>query len=165
MVRKTLKAFVLVLGLLFLAIQLVRPSRSNPPVDPAREFSAIHTTTPAVSSLLQRSCGDCHSSKTAWPWYSNVAPASWVVAHDVNDGRDALNLSEWGAYTLEKQQKLTGKMCEEVKDREMPLSQYTFVHPDARLTASDVQTLCSWSREIAGTAQEDEGEEGEHGED
>jgi hypothetical protein len=162
MLRKILKTPLLILGSLLVAIQLVRPSRSNPPVDPAHEFNAIHATAPAVSSLLQRSCGDCHSNKTAWPWYSNVAPASWVIAHDVNDGRDALNLSEWGVYTLEKRQKLIGEMCKEVKNREMPLSQYTLVHSDARLTAPDVQTLCSWSQDVARTAGV---EEGEHGED
>lgn len=147
--RTILKGTLLSLIVLFVVIQLLRPDRSNPPVDPAREITAIHPTTPAVSSLLDRSCNDCHSNRTAWPWYSNVAPASWLVAHDVNDGRDALNLSEWGAYNAERRQKLGGKMCEEVKDREMPLSQYTLVHPGARLKTADVQALCSWAEQIA----------------
>ena len=156
--RKHIKGSLFVLGFLLVLIQFVRTSRINPPVDPAREIAAVHPTTPAVSTLLQRSCNDCHSNRTVWPWYSNVAPASWLVAHDVNDGRDALNLSEWTAYDAEKQQKLIGKMCAEVKDHEMPEPQYTLMHPRARLNASDVQTLCSWAQQV-GTVESENREE------
>ncbi|HEU5412514.1 MAG TPA: heme-binding domain-containing protein [Candidatus Angelobacter sp.] len=158
--RKMLKASFIVLVLLFLTIQLVKPLRTNPPIDPSREIGAVHPMPPVVSALLQRSCNDCHSNRTVWPWYSTVAPASWVVAHDVNDGREALNLSDWSAYTGEKRQKLAGKMCEEAKGREMPISQYALVHPSARLSATDVQALCSWTKQIAPQSGEEK-EEGD----
>jgi heme-binding protein len=156
--RKRLKVSLLILALLFLVIQLFRPLRNNPPVDSAREFSAFHRTPSAVASMLQRACSDCHSNRTVWPWYSNVAPASWVIAHDVKDGRRVLNLSEWDAYNLDKREKLIGKMCEEVKDGEMPMSQYTVLHPHARLDASEIQALCSWTQQIA-PQNEEAGEE------
>jgi len=158
--RKILKVSLLILVLLFIGIQVNRPVRSNPPVDRVKEISAVHPMTPVVSAILQGSCNDCHSNQTVWPWYSNVAPASWLVASDVNNGRDALNFSAWGAYSSEKRQELMGKMCEQVKDREMPLSQYILLHPGARLNASGVQALCSWTQRTAPENKE-AGEEGD----
>jgi hypothetical protein len=142
--KQSLIALVLLLGV----IQFVRPSRTNPSVDPAREIGAVHPVTPAVNSVLQRACNDCHSNRTVWPWYSNVAPASWMIARDVWNGRSALNLSDWRSYDAEKNQELLRKMCEETRDREMPMSQYALVHPGARLSHTDVQALCSWTREV-----------------
>jgi len=155
--RKLLKTTFFVLIILILAIQAVRPRRSNPPIEPAREITALHPANQNISAMLERSCNDCHSNRTVWPWYSNVAPASWLVARDVNNGRDALNLSEWGTYNKEKRQELAGKICEEAKDREMPLLQYNLVHPQARLSSADAATMCSWTQQIApGGAQEKE---------
>lgn len=147
--EKVLKRLSFIVLVLMLAIQFVRPSRTNPPVDPSREITAVHPAPAAVTSALQRSCNDCHSNHTLWPWYSNVAPASWLVAHDVNVGRSALNFSDWSAINAEKKQEAAGKICEEVRDGEMPMRQYVLLHPSARLTASDVQALCSWAQQIA----------------
>jgi len=147
--KKVLKGSLWTVLLLFLAMQLIRPARTNPLTDPAHEFTAIHSTPPEIASMLQKSCNDCHSNRTVWPWYSSVAPASWAVAHDVTDGRDAMNLSEWATYKPEKWQELVGKICEEAKDGEMPLPQYTLLHRGARLSSSDVQTLCSWTKNVA----------------
>ena len=71
--RKLLKTSFLVLIVLILAIQVVRPRRSNPAIDPAREITAVHASNQNVSAILKRSCNDCHSNRTVWPWYSNVA--------------------------------------------------------------------------------------------
>lgn len=162
--RKILKGTLLVLLLLFVIIQFVRPVRSNPNVNSAREITTVHSMTPEVSSALQNSCNDCHSNKTVWPWYSNVAPVSWIVARDVSHGRAALNFSEWGAYNGEKRQELIGKICEEVRDGEMPMPQYTLLHPGTRLNASQAQAVCSWSQEVAPGKMAEEREE-ERGED
>lgn len=140
--------WLLILGGIFILIQFIRPLRSNPPVDPAREITAVQTVTPAVSSILQRSCYDCHSNRTAWPWYSNVAPASWLVANDVNGARRHMNFSEWGSYKPERKKDLVDKICEEVKSSDMPESQYTLIHRNARLSAADVEVLCSWTQQI-----------------
>lgn len=78
-----------------------------------------------------------------------MAPVSWFVTHDVNAGRSALNFSDWSALRVEKRQESVGKICEEVRDGEMPMSQYVLLHPRARLTPSDVQALCSWAQQIA----------------
>lgn len=139
--KLTFWAFLVIM----LAIQLVKPSMTNPAVDPAREIAVTHPMTAEVTAILQRSCNDCHSNRTVWPWYSNVAPASWLVSHDVREGRDALNFSEWTLYAPQKQQKLMDEICEQVTEGEMPASQYTLLHRSARLTRTDVQAVCIWA--------------------
>src|SRR6516165_5378480 len=86
-----------ILGLL-LVIQLFSPAETNPPVDPKREIHGNIMVDVPVAGLLARSCDDCHSNRRVWPWYSHIAPASWLVGYDVNRGRKALNLSDWAAY-------------------------------------------------------------------
>jgi len=86
-------------ALVVLAVsQVFRPARTNPLTDPAREIDSNLTLDPPVAAVLSRSCNDCHSNRTVWPWYSHVAPASWLVVSDVNRGRKALN-SPNGART------------------------------------------------------------------
>lgn len=141
-----------------LVIQLVRPVKQNPPIDPKNELSAVHPVAPDVAGILQRSCNDCHSNRTVWPAYSHVAPASWLVASDVNRGRRAMNLSEWGAYTPERSQKLLREMCSEVTDGEMPGTAYKLMHPAAKLSAADAQSVCRWTQNTASQRASDAAE-------
>ncbi len=101
---------------------------------------------PQVAALLKRSCMDCHSNRTMWPWYSYVAPMSWLVERDVGRGRDRLNLSLWHQYTLSQQEKLLADIASAVKNREMPLPQYTLVHRNARLSNADTDLVYGWAR-------------------
>ncbi|HET6936323.1 MAG TPA: heme-binding domain-containing protein [Candidatus Angelobacter sp.] len=148
--RKWIRRFLFLVVGLFLLIQLVRPERTNPTSNPNDHIAARLPVHPEVAATFSRSCNDCHSNKTAWPWYSNVAPASWLVITDVNEGRDEMNLSEWGSYNAEKQQELLKGMCKEVTEGEMPGAFYSFAHPRARLSDSDRQAICSWSKTVAG---------------
>lgn len=145
--RTWLKRALLVLVVLAAVMQAVRPARTNPPVDPSREITATHSVHPAVAATLERSCHDCHSNRTVWPWYSQVAPASWLLAYDVNEGRSELNFSEWNAYSPKEKQKLLGKICDEVSEGEMPGAPYSFLHPRARLSKPETQAICSWTKE------------------
>ena len=144
-VIKVLKWFVIVLVIAFLAIQLIRPARTNPPVDESQTIFAHTHMTPQVSAILDRSCRDCHSNKTAWPWYTNVAPISWFIVNHVNGGRHMMNLSEWGRLERDRQRKKLTQMCDEVTDAAMPLSTYTPLHPGSKLSTADVKTLCDWA--------------------
>ncbi|MDQ2841237.1 MAG: heme-binding domain-containing protein [Acidobacteriota bacterium] len=101
---------------------------------------------PAVASVLNRSCIDCHSNHTVWPWYSHVAPLSWLIERDVRGGRDRLNLSEWHRYTLQQRAKLLADIASAVKNREMPLPQYTLVHRQARLSDAETDIVYAWAR-------------------
>lgn len=125
--------------------QLVRPSHVNPPVTAAHTIDANLAVDPAVAAVFKRSCNDCHSNVTVWPWYSEIAPVSWLIAYDVRRGRTALNFSEWAVYPAEKQQDLLKEICTEVSDNEMPGISYTLLHPDAKLTDAEMQSICRWT--------------------
>src|SRR6185295_13366817 len=102
-ILRILKWLVIVLFVIFIGIQFVRPARTNPQVDEAQTIFARTQMTPEVSAILDRSCRDCHSNKTVWPWYTNVAPISWWLSNHVSHGRGDLNLSEWGRLPSERQ--------------------------------------------------------------
>jgi hypothetical protein len=142
---KWLKRILLVLAVLILLAQFVRPTRTNPPIDPANELRA-----PAhVQQVLDRSCNDCHSSRTTWPWYSNVTPVNWYLVDHIKEGRHELNFSEFKTYRAKKQHKKMEEVCEQVEEGEMPLREYVWLHPEARLSEQDKQTLCAWSKSAA----------------
>ncbi len=156
---KWIKRVLLSAAVLFVVAQVVRPEHTNPPSNPNEHITAKLAVHPEVAATLQRACSDCHSNNTVWPWYSNVAPASWLVANDVKEGRNELNFSLWGKYSSEEQQELLGKMCKEVKEGEMPDSLYTLAHPKARLSSGDRQALCSWTNTLAATLPDEKEEE------
>lgn len=135
---------VLVLGLVFVAIQFVGVTRDNPPVEMDIPAS------PAVHAILQRACYDCHSNQTVWPWYAHVAPVSWMVAHDVHHGREHVNFSTWNKYSTSKQVDIVEEIWKQVSRGDMPPTLYTMpMHSDARLTAEDKAVLQKWSQELA----------------
>jgi len=142
---KILKWIAIVLVVVFVGIQFYRPARTNPAIDPAQTIEAHTQMTPEVASIFDRSCRDCHSNKTVWPWYTQVAPVSWWLVNHVNDGRHDLNLSEWGKLPRDRQERKLRQICDEVEDGQMPLSSYLPMHPAARLSDQDKKTLCDWT--------------------
>ena len=142
---KVLKAVAVLLLLLFAGVQFVRPDRLNPPATAGQSLEEHASVTPEVAGVLQRSCMDCHSNRTDWPWYSKVAPASWFVIDHVNHGRRHLNFSRWGEYDRRRAENLLNEICKTAQGGSMPLDSYTLVHRGARLAPSDVQTLCEWA--------------------
>lgn len=143
---RILKRILIVLAILFLVIQVVRPERTNPIGDSGRTIGARTQMTEPVSAILKRSCKDCHSFDTEWPWYSKVAPASWLVAHDVKEGRQHFSISDWAAYDKKRALKKLDEICDEVTEGNMPPGYYTMMHSAARLTDLDRKTLCDWTR-------------------
>lgn len=145
--RRILKWTVIVLAVGFVAIQFVRPARTNPAIDESQTVNSITHVTPEVTAILDRSCRDCHSNKTVWPWYTQIAPVSWWLSNHVNEGRHNLNLSEWGKLPRDRQDRKLRQMCDEVTEGQMPLSSYLPVHPAARLSEQDKKTLCDWTEQ------------------
>ena len=141
-----LKRVILPIVAVLLLVRVFRPARTNPPVDPRHEIHANLSVDPAVADVFARSCNDCHSNRTVWPWYSGVAPVSWLVVSDVKRGRKALNLSEWGMYKAGAQQKHLAEICKEVSEGDMPVLPYKLIHLDAELTKADVGLVCEWTR-------------------
>ena len=130
---------------LLLAIQIVRPARTNPPTDPGRTLEAKVEVPPEVEAILTRACADCHSNRTRWPWYSSVAPVSWLVVNDVNEGRRHMNVSDWDQRHRHEGSPFD-EICKQARDGEMPPWYYTRpMHPESQLSASDVQTICAWA--------------------
>ena len=144
-----LTRIVLGLAILFAGIQLFRPDRTNPPVTAEQSVQATATVPAEIDAVLRRSCYDCHSSETRWPWYSGVAPMAWAVAHDVHEARAQFSFSEWGTYPARKRIALLEKMCDEVREGKMPLKQYVWLHRDAALSETDWKSVCDWSMEEA----------------
>ena len=122
-----------------IAIQFVPVNRTNPPAQGDLRASA------EVVSVLRRACYDCHSNESVWPWYSRLAPVSWVIARDVNEGRAVLNFSTWNQLSAEQQAKAIKESWEEVAEGKMPTWYYVVLHPEARLSANDQSVLRTWS--------------------
>jgi hypothetical protein len=140
---QSLKTTAFIFVLILLLSQALRINRTNPPV------RADLVAAPAVKSIFRRACYDCHSNETVWPWYSGVAPVSWLVGNDVKGARRHLNFSEWGTYDAETRSHKLNAIAEEMRDGEMPLWYYSIIHSDSRLDASDQKQILTWAEEAA----------------
>ena len=130
------------LGLAVLVIaQAFRIDTTNPPIQ--QDVAAP----PAVATVLRRACYDCHSNETVWPWYSQVAPISWLLERDVREGRAELNFSVWNTYEAKKRAKKLQETAEEVAEGEMPPWLSVVAHRDAALSQADVELLRAWAME------------------
>jgi len=137
---------VIVFIILFAAAQLVRPGMTNPPIDANRTIQAQMGKASPVVAILDRSCRDCHSNATVWPWYTQVAPLSWLMAGGVAKGRKVVNFSEWGGYSPNLQRTLLFDSCDATSSGRMP-GAWTVLHREAHLSPKDVETICLAARE------------------
>jgi len=142
-VSKRLKKTAVVVVVILAAAQFIRPEHANPAIDQNRTIGAQMGAESSLVTILDRSCGDCHSDATTWPWYTQIAPLSWLMAYGVTTGRDAINFSDWAAYPPGAQKALLAASCRDVSTGKMPGTPYTLFHPEARLTASDIDTICA----------------------
>jgi hypothetical protein len=147
--KKIIKIIFALLAIVFILIQFIRPLRINPVSDKTRDITATINIPSNVKQILDRSCYDCHSNDTRWPWYSYIAPVSWLLAQDVNNGREKINYSEWGNYSLTDQVSNFDDIAKMVKNGEMPLPKYLFLHSDAKLTDADKDLLIKWAKAMS----------------
>jgi hypothetical protein len=142
----TLGAFLAAAG----AVQFYhRPDLANPPVEPGRDLMARNAPPAPIAALLHAACYDCHSYETQWPWYSRVAPVSWIVAGDVHDAREAMNFSEWPQDDPSRAAKRWSNISRRVANHSMPLPSFTWMHPAARLTEEQRRQLSDWAAKTA----------------
>jgi len=150
--QKHLKGLEILAGL-FVLIQLIPYGRdhANPPV-----VSEPTWANPQTRILAQRACFDCHSNQTIWPWYSSVAPVSWLIAHDVQDGRRVINFSDWtngnsrgGRFNIED----ISEISKAIKHNSMPPFYYTLIHTDAGLTTTEKDQLITGLQSTISTTQ------------
>lgn len=143
--KKFLKITLIVIVVFLVVAQFIRPSHVNPPIDPAKTLVANAPVPANVEAIFERSCYDCHSNKTVYPWYNNAAPVSWLLARDVSQGRRELNFSEWGDYTQKRKLRKLKGICDEIKEDDMPLWFYRPLHPAAKLSGADKTAICTWT--------------------
>lgn len=141
------KQGAVVVAVALAAAQLIRPDRANPPTHVRRTIQAQVGMPAALSAVLDRACRDCHSNGTVWPWYTRVAPVSWLMKYGVTKGRAAVNFSEWTGYSPPQQRDLLTLSCTDVTQGKMP-GVYTVLHPEMRLSADDIKTVCTAAREM-----------------
>ena len=145
--KVTLISVIVVMGMVFVGIQFIPVTMNNPPVE--EEI----LVTPEVKVILKRACYDCHSYETIWPGYSRVAPASWLLAWDVAEGREELNFSTWNRYGEKKRKKMIKEIWEEVEEGEMPPWFYLPFHPEAQLLDEDREVLRDWAVSVPSVSE------------
>jgi hypothetical protein len=145
-IRRGLKTVAYIFVAVLILAQLARINRLNPPV--RSDISAG----PSIQPVLRRVCYNCHSNETVWPWYSGVAPVSWLVGSDVHEARQHLNFSDWGTYDSGTQSHKLRGIAEEVQGGDMPPWYYSMVHREARLSPSERSQIQAWTKEAIGAA-------------
>ena len=143
--KKTLKIAALIAAFSIVAMQFFQIDRTLPPIDPAHTLETAVGVPADISLILGRSCNDCHSHKTRYPWYSYAQPFGWFLGTHISDGRNELNFSEFGTYSRDKKRKKLEEICDQVSSGSMPLPSYLWIHRNAALSASERTALCDWA--------------------
>ena len=136
-----MKKVLIIIVIILIAIQFIPVNKTNPPVTAGLNAPA------ELMSDFKKSCYDCHSHETVWPWYSNIVPVSLLIINDVNEGRGHLNFSEWENLSRKNKAKLKEEIWEEIEKGGMPLGKYILLHPEAELNQKDKDLIKEWSGE------------------
>ena len=139
------KKILLIILAVLVIIQFFRPSRNESTTMSANDISKHYTVPDDVNQILKKACNDCHSNNTIYPWYTNVQPVGWWMNWHVNEGKDHFNFSEFGSYTPKRQHHKLEEVIEQVKEGEMPLNSYTWMHKEAILTTQEKTLLMNWA--------------------
>lgn len=131
----------------FLLIQIFPGEKPETNFDNPGDIHKEMLINPEVSQILKTACYDCHSNESRFPWYANIAPVSWLVIHDINEGRGELNFSEWATYSPKRKKHKLDEVGEEVEEGEMPMSIYTWTHREADLTNEQRDVLIKWAKQ------------------
>ena len=150
----TLKKILLVLAILLLFIQSFRIDKSIKPVDSSKDFISLTSPSTEVNQLLKMACYDCHSNQPTFPWYSNVAPVSWWIKHHIDEGSEHLNFSEWGTFTPKRKHHKLEECVEMLEDGEMPMSSYTWMHNESKLTDAQRLLLVNWFKGLKESSEQ-----------
>ena len=129
-------------------IQFFRIDKTNPQVDPSLDIINLVEASDEIKGILRTSCYDCHSNESIYPLYTNVAPVSWWIKKHIDEGRDELNFSEWGNYSIRRKDHKLDEIIELVDEDEMPLKSYLLVHGDASLNAEQKAQLVKWANAV-----------------
>ena len=141
MIRK----IIIVLAILFLAIQFIRPARNTGMADATTDITHFVHVPDTVLNLLKKSCYDCHSNHTEYPWYTNINPAGLWMQNHIDDGKKAINFSDLSSFNKKKLDHRLGDIAQQVEKHDMPLSSYTLIHTYAKLNDAEIKLLKDWT--------------------
>lgn len=145
---RILKGFGLVLLLSLIRLQYVTTNRNESAIVPKTDFMLVNDVPKNINKMLQTSCYDCHSNNTEYPWYNRIQPFAWLIEDHINEGKEELNFSEWDDYSNRRKKSKLKSIISQVKDDEMPLSSYTIIHGDAKLSESDKEEIINWVTQL-----------------
>lgn len=147
------KALLVLLAVLIL-IQFIRPTRNISTVLSANDITLHYTVQDSVLTILKRSCYDCHSNNTVYPWYDRIQPMAWWLQYHINEGKWALNFSEFASYSAKKKVRILKNISEEIQQDGMPLDSYLWIHKNAALSPEEKALVMSWADSLrAGIAR------------
>ena len=146
--KKWLKRIGLGLLVFLVLAQFVRIDKTNPPVEQEKNFANIVNAPANITSMLKKSCYDCHSYETKYPWYTNIAPVSWWIKGHINEAREELNFSEWASYSDKRKKHKLEECGEMIGEGDMPLRAYLWQHSEARLSDAQRTELVNWFKSL-----------------
>lgn len=155
MKKINLKKTALIIAIILLAIQSLRIDKTNTPIDTTKDFISLNIPSSQVANTLKIACYDCHSNQATYPWYTNIAPVSWWIKHHINEGREHLNFSEWGTYSVKRKNHKLEECVEMVEENEMPMASYTWMHKDAKLSDAQKLELVTFFKSLMGSQTEE----------
>ena len=149
--KRVLKRILIILFIIFVLIQFIRPEKNRSEGISANDISTKYPVPDSVQAILKIACNDCHSNNTRYPWYAEIQPVAWWLSNHIHDGKRGLNFSEYTSYRIKKQFHRLDDINDLLKKNEMPLSSYTLIHTDARLTEQQKLILANWTGIIRDT--------------
>ena len=150
--KKTIfKKILLILFIVLVAIQFIHPAKNQSIEMPATHIYNKYATSQDVQQILATACNDCHTNNTNYPWYASIQPVDWWLNDHIKDGKKHFNMSEFGAYSLRKQYHKLEEVVEQIKEKEMPLSSYSWIHGNAKLSAEQQNKIIGWATAIMDT--------------
>ena len=143
-----MKKVIILLIVILIGIQFITIDKTNPSADMTKDFIDITNPPSELGNVIKSACYDCHSNHTRYPWYSDVAPFSWLIKEHVNNGRRHMNFSIWPDYKEAKKANKIDECIEMIKSDEMPLKGYVMLHEEAEITHEQKMQLISWFNEL-----------------
>jgi hypothetical protein len=142
---KLLKKILLGLLVVLILIQFIQPASNKSNELLSTDLTKIFIVPENIQSILKKVCYDCHSNNTNYPWYSKIQPFGWLLANHIKEGKAELNFNEFGSYSKRRQISKMNGIANSMKDGSMPLSSYTMIHKDAKLSNQDKALLIEWA--------------------
>ncbi|MDX1828860.1 MAG: heme-binding domain-containing protein [Lutibacter sp.] len=142
------KKILIFIIIVLVGIQFIPTKRNESMVILKTDFTKIYVVPENIQIILKNSCFDCHSNNTNYPWYNKIQPINWMMESHINNGKKELNFSEFGSYSKRKQKSKLKAIINQIKDDEMPLSSYTLIHRDARLSVKEKKIIKNWMGQL-----------------